>query len=134
MRNPNEHQSKKQLTIKVTQRSFSDELKESEEMVNYRGFSSYSKNSSVYFRRYSSPLSITYYIVILFALSIFIVTFYSKDILEDEDRKPPSRISGKKNSKIEQVHFFPFLFPIMIKISSLLILRNGFCFSWFAVC
>ncbi|XP_027076477.1 O-fucosyltransferase 38 [Coffea arabica] len=72
-------------------------------MVNYRGFSSHSKNSSIYFRRYSSPSSITYYIVILFALSIFIFTFYSKDVLEDEDRKPPSITSGEKNSKIEQL-------------------------------
>lgn len=71
------------------------------EMVNYKG-SSHSKTSSISSRR-SSLLSITLYLFILFAFSILIFIFSSKDILEDEEKKP--LIVSEVKSKSEQVNF-----------------------------
>ncbi|KAL3528056.1 hypothetical protein ACH5RR_012712 [Cinchona calisaya] len=66
-------------------------------MVNFRG-SSHSKSSSIFSRR-SSPLSIMLYVFILFAFSIFIFILYSKDILEDEEKKSPSISEMKPKSE-----------------------------------
>ncbi|XP_019177571.1 PREDICTED: uncharacterized protein At1g04910 [Ipomoea nil] len=45
--------------------------------------------------RRTPPLSITLYIFLLFALSIFIFSFYSRDILED-DQKPPFLLESEQ--------------------------------------
>lgn len=58
--------------------------------------------------RKPSFLSISAYVIILFALSIFVFILSSKDIFEDEQKKP---IPLLDKFKPEQVRSFQFFFP-----------------------
>ncbi|XP_052189177.1 O-fucosyltransferase 38 isoform X2 [Diospyros lotus] len=61
---------------------------EIEEMAKNRGHSHVRTSlAAKLLQRNASPYSITLYTILLFALSIFIFVFYSKDILEDEQKK-----------------------------------------------
>ncbi|XP_011097054.1 uncharacterized protein At1g04910 isoform X2 [Sesamum indicum] len=67
-------------------------------MVNHRGH--HSKNLSTFRNRKSSFLSFTLYVIILFALSIFIFMLYSKDILDDEHNTPLLRVENSKHKQL----------------------------------
>ncbi|XP_057496932.1 O-fucosyltransferase 38 isoform X1 [Actinidia eriantha] len=78
-------------------------------MAKDRG-SSHSRTSSVakIFPRKPSPYSITLYIILLFAFSIFIFIFYSKDILEDEQNPPLSDESRSQQIPDEKLWGAPY--------------------------
>ncbi|KAI3462379.1 hypothetical protein Pfo_019042 [Paulownia fortunei] len=68
-------------------------------MVNYRGYH-HSKNLFTSRNRKSSFLSITLYVIIFFALSIFIFMLYSKDVLDDEHKMPLLRVEKSKSKQL----------------------------------
>lgn len=64
-------------------------------MVNHRGHHLSSSRS-----RKSSILSVTLYVILIFALSIFTFMLYSKDVLDDEYRMPLLRVEKPKSKQV----------------------------------
>ncbi|XP_057791684.1 O-fucosyltransferase 38 isoform X2 [Salvia miltiorrhiza] len=65
-------------------------------MVNHRGHHHLSSSRN----RKSSFFSITLYVILIFALSIFTFMLYSKDVLEDENKMPLLRVEKPKINKL----------------------------------
>ncbi|KAL8528925.1 hypothetical protein ACS0TY_006408 [Phlomoides rotata] len=68
-------------------------------MVDHRGYHT-SKNLSTSRNRKSSFFSITLYVILIFALSIFTFILYSKDVLEDENKMPLFRVENSKPNQL----------------------------------
>uniref|UniRef100_A0A5B7BWH8 O-fucosyltransferase family protein n=1 Tax=Davidia involucrata TaxID=16924 RepID=A0A5B7BWH8_DAVIN len=83
------------------------------DMVNNRGSAHYRTSATAKFLpRKPSPYSITLYIIILFAFSVFVFVFYSKDILEDEQKTLFSEESQPQQIPDEQLWEAPFSYGL----------------------
>ncbi|KAA8531063.1 hypothetical protein F0562_005772 [Nyssa sinensis] len=84
-------------------------------MVNNRGSSHFRTSvTAKFFPRKPSPYSFTVYIILLFAFSIFLFVFYSRDILEDEQSPIFSEESQSESQQIpdEQLWEAPFSYGL----------------------
>lgn len=69
-------------------------------MVNQRGGRSFSSTAKSLSRRSSSFLNITLYIILLFAFSIFIFLFNTRDILDNEQKPAFVEVSDSESESV----------------------------------
>lgn len=101
-------------------------------MVDHRGYH-ISKNLSTSRNRKSSFFSITLYVILIFALSIFTFILYSKDVLEDENKMPLFRVENSKPNQVRDAYsdlWLEFNYILMFEFWLIWFFCYSFSFLW----